>query len=605
MGFAVRGTNTGVHTAYASWPSVREARWIRFDDETMTEPAPQISPQESASTNQGPLRDGASARGAIAGFLVAAAVLVALTRYLAHYVDDAFITFRYARNWADWGLPVFNSFELAESAERVEGYSNFLWMGLLGLLHGLGANLEKVTLLLQLGIGILTLGAVARGCSRQLGLGLVGSLAAPLLLATAAPFASWSSGGMETGLFTLLLTLMFFGCLRSSGDGRGVWLGLLGAAVVLVRVEGIAWVLGTFGAAAAAQTLLRRSPGTARRYLVALAIAFAALAAQLVFRKLVYGELISNTVTAKTGGAGAEVYARGLRQVASWCLVTLTPIFALLAMPLALRHARLEARTAALAALFTVLGFVGYNVATGGDWMPYFRFLAPAAPLLACSIAIGLDKLPRTPALVFGLGFVVLQPLTLFEIHVAPQATREALRFRSFKGGYRTEMARIETARVNAGYFGQLGAALDLGTEEGDVLAFGAIGSPGWHAPKLDFVDRNGLVTPVVARREVARGEGTAGHEKRVPHAFFLDSGDPAPKWMFAKLFPVSSPPLGQAKDAIRGDGVVGRKPERELFERTVLRMVPITEGAAAGQTLMLLERATPEAASAFWGQGR
>jgi hypothetical protein len=570
----------------------------------MTQPAPP-TPQE------GP----ASARGAIAGFLVAAAVLAGLTWHLAYYVDDAFITFRYARNWAEWGLPVFNSFELKEGLERVEGYSNFLWMGLLSAIHALGGNLESIAHPLQLLIGVVTLGAVARSCHRDLSLGWLGSLAAPLLLATAAPFAGWTSGGMETGLFTLLLTLMFFGGLRSSGDARGIRLGLAAAAVVLVRVEGIAWVLGVLGAAVAAQLVTRSSARSGRRYRTALLIAIVALVGQLAFRKLVYGELVSNTVTAKTGGAGAEVYARGLRQVASWCLVTVTPIFAVLALPLALRHPNRAARTTAVAALFATLGFIAYNVATGGDWMPYFRFLAPAAPLLACIIAIGLDRIPTAPAVVVGVVFVALQPLTLFDVHVAPESTRAAMRFRAFKGGYRTELASIEAARKNAGYFGQLGAALSMGTSQGDVLAFGAIGSPGWYAPGLDFVDRNGLVTPVVARREVARGEGTAGHEKRVPHAFFLDSfsaagGEPQPKWLFAKLIPAiidgpASPHFDQAKGAMRGDGVVGRKPERELFERTVLRLVPLREGAAAGQTLMLLERAKPEDARAFWGQGR
>lgn len=537
-------------------------------------------------------------------------MLVALARHFAYYVDDAFITFRYARNWADWGLPVFNSFELKEGLERVEGYSNFLWMGLLSVLHRLGANLEGVTHHLQLGVGVLTLGIVTHRCRRDLRLGAIGSLAAPLLLATAAPFVSWTSGGMETGLFALLLTLLFFGCLRSAGDARGLRLGLVAAAVVLVRVEGILWVLGIMGATAVATTFMGRPRTAPRRYLIAIGVALLALAAQLVFRNVVYGALISNTVTAKTGGAGSEVYARGLRQVASWTLITLTPLFALGLLPFALRHPRREAAAAALAAILATLGFVGYNVATGGDWMPYFRFLAPAAPLLACAIAIGLDRIPHAPAAVLGIAFVGLQPLTLFDVHVAPQATREAMRFRSFKGGYRTEMARIETARINAGYFGALGSALDAGTVDGDVLAFGAIGSPGWYAPKLDFVDRNGLVTPIVARREVQRGEGTAGHEKRVPHAFFLDQGEPQPKWLFAKLIPAivdgpNSPQFAQAKAAIRGDGVVGRKPEAELFERTVLRLRPMLEGPAAGQTLMLLERANPEAARAFWGQGR
>ncbi|MFT6833764.1 MAG: hypothetical protein ACJAZN_003949, partial [Planctomycetota bacterium] len=57
-----------------------------------------------------------------------------------------------------------------------------------------------------------------------------------------------------------------------------------------------------------------------------------------------------------------------------------------------------------------------------------------------------------------------------------------------------------------------------------------------------------------------------------------------------------------EALRQIRQDGVVGRKPERELFQRTTLHLVPIREGTAAGKTLALLKRATPGEARAFWG---
>lgn len=567
-------------------------------------------------TKNAPPRAGSTERGsglaAGLGFLLASGILVFLARHLAYFVDDAFITFRYSRNWSDWGLPVFNAFELEGGLERAEGYSNFLWMALLRLLHDFGANLETMTPALQITIGIGTLGLVSRTAVGSLGLGPVGGFLAPVLLATAAPFAAWTTGGMETGLFTLLLAALFLSALRASGDRLGIQLGLLGGLVALVRVEGIFWVVGTLAAVTAAECLngrgLREVLAGKRRLLVGLLLSILVLGLQLAFRKAVYGEWISNTVTAKTGGSGAEVYGRGLRQVASWSLVTITPLVAVLALPLALGHSSKPARCAALGAFFTALGFVFYNVVTGGDWMPYFRFLAPAAPMLALLIAVGLDRIPKAAAITLGLAIVSAQPLTLFDRHVAPLAVRESLRFRSFKGGYRTELERIETARVNAGYFGQLGAALALGTEAGDVLAFGAIGSPGWYAPRLDFLDRNGLVTPIVARREVELGDGTAGHEKRVPHAFFLDAGEPAPRWLFAKLLPAliqdtGGPLFEEAKRAIRQDGVVGRPPERELFERTVLRLVPIREGLAAGQTLALLERATPEEARAFWGQ--
>ncbi|MEM8710059.1 MAG: hypothetical protein AAGG01_03840 [Planctomycetota bacterium] len=545
------------------------------------------------------------------GLAVAVAALALLVREVAFYVDDAFITFRYARNWSEWGTPLFNSFELKDGLERAEGYSNFLWMALLRVLHGAGLDLVAVTPFVQLGLGVATLILLLRSARGDLELGPVGAVAAPLVLATAAPFVCWTTGGMETGLFTLLLTSLFLGANSEANRPRAIGVSVAAALVTLVRVEGLAWVLGSALAIGAATLVARKAVAekatiVRRRLVIAVAAGLAAFAIQLIYRRAVYGHWVPTTVTAKTGGGGTEVIERGLRQVASWGLVTLTPIFAVLLAPMALRHRSPGARFAALAGLGVTVGFVAYNAATGGDWMPFFRFLAPVTPLLALLIATGLDRLPSAAGWGCLVAVLATQPLALFDIHVAPESTREALRFRSFKGGYRSERARIDTARLNTDYFGQLGKGLAAHTEPGEVLAFGAIGSPGWYAKDLDFLDRNGLVTPIVARREVERGEGTAGHEKRVPHAFFLDQGEPQPKWLFAKVVPAligdpGQPSLAQAKALIRQDGIVGKKPERALFERTVLRTVPMREGPAAGWTLLLLERAEPEAANAFW----
>ncbi len=487
----------------------------------------------------------ASLRLAAIAFLLAGVALTLLHLQSRYLVDDGFITFRYARNWIDWGAPVFSRYELAAGGTPVEGYSNLLWVALLAGLHALDLDLPAVATWVQLGLGLMTLGVVAV-FARGLGLGATGVVAAPLLLATSSPFAAWTSGGMETTLFGLLLFAGFAEALRG-GDGgpegmrrsRGLVLGALGAGIVWVRAEGIAWAIGLLGAVALAELVL--AGGSSRtllraraRLVVALGIPVLAFAAQLAWRRATYGEWLPNTVVAKSGGASGELLDRGLRQVASWALVAVTPLFAAaLAIP-ALLHGRRRARVAGLASLFVALGFALYGGVTGGDWMPFFRFLAPASAMLALLVAIGLDRFGARVGGVLGLLVLALQPLALFDVHLAPAGLRESLRFRSFEGGYSTERGRIVAARKNLAYFSTLGHALHAGTGPGDVLAFGAIGSTGWYAPELDFLDRNGLVTPEVARRSVVDGDGTAGHEKRVPHAWFLDHGDPAPNLLFA-----------------------------------------------------------------------
>jgi len=588
---------------------------------------------EQPLEDTGPPAGGGAARGRweLAALGGAAAALIALASVIHFLVDDAYITLRYARNWVEWGTPAFNAFELAPGGQPVEGFSNLLWTGLLALLMGAGAPFPDLLPSLQLSIAVAVLVVQLRFVATELRLGRPGSLASVLLLATSAPFVAWSTGGMETTLFTLLLTSLLVGLLRrgpdagegaAEGAGKGAaWLGVTAAALTAVRVEGVLWVAGVTGAVIAAEVLLSGEGAGAlarlRRRLAAVAVlSVAAVAAQLLWRHGVYGEWLPNTVAAKTGG-GAEVLARGLRQVGSWALVCLTPVAALALAPLALRHVDRRARVAAGASLLVAAGFAAYNVLVGGDWMPFFRFLAPCTPALALAAAVGLDALPVGLGGALVLGLAAAQPLPLFDVHLAPEGVRGTLRFRSFKGGYKSEAERVEVARQNEENFGLLGQALAVGTQPGDVLAFGPIGSPGWYAPDLDFVDRNGLVTPAVARREVEAG-GTAGHEKRVPHAWFLDHGTPAPGLLYATWRPGAvredrPAELAAAKQAFMGQGQTSRPEERPLFEGTRLRLLPIPLSSLPGGdpqargfddlTLFLFERTDPETARRFWSR--
>src|SRR4051812_8768436 len=60
-------------------------------------------------------------------FAPMAFVLAAARRVGSFTIDDAYISFRYARNFAHGDGLVYNL------GERVEGYTNFLWTVILGL----------------------------------------------------------------------------------------------------------------------------------------------------------------------------------------------------------------------------------------------------------------------------------------------------------------------------------------------------------------------------------------------------------------------------------------------------------------------------------------
>src|SRR3954464_1469378 len=88
--------------------------------------------------------------------VLAAAVLVPHALLFDFVSDDAFISFRYARNLAEHGQLVFNL------GERVEGFTNFLWTLLLALGIKVGCGPEISSRLLGTGFGIATLFVVTR-----------------------------------------------------------------------------------------------------------------------------------------------------------------------------------------------------------------------------------------------------------------------------------------------------------------------------------------------------------------------------------------------------------------------------------------------------------
>jgi hypothetical protein len=135
----------------------------------------------------------------IAGLLLAILVI----HFYDFTVDDAFITFRYARNFAAGDGLVFNI------GERVEGYTNFLWLILLSLFIKFG--LDPVVAAKMLGIifaflAILMLWSISRILLRD----RPWLKNIPLLLLAASPsYAIYAVSGLETMLFCFLLLLAF------------------------------------------------------------------------------------------------------------------------------------------------------------------------------------------------------------------------------------------------------------------------------------------------------------------------------------------------------------------------------------------------------------
>ena len=117
--------------------------------------------------------------------------------------DDAYITYRYSRNVVRGYGPVYNP------GERVEGYTNFLWMIVLAFLGTIRMPFLAIMTFSQVmgvlsGIGVIIIFYLLLR-KYSTGPAVLTPAFAVLLFAANGSFAYWCVSGMGTGLFSLLL----------------------------------------------------------------------------------------------------------------------------------------------------------------------------------------------------------------------------------------------------------------------------------------------------------------------------------------------------------------------------------------------------------------
>lgn len=411
--------------------------------------------------------------------------------------DDAFISFRYAHNLlAGHGL-VYNP------GERVEGYTNFLWMLLSVPVQALGGDVELTALLLTslLGAGLLLLTyALARQllptAPRLL------ALLAPLLLVLHASFAAYTirGSGMETALFTTGLLLGALLYLRE----HTTWAGLVFGLTALVRPEGVLVFGLTF------LHLLLVNWRTLRTVTTLRQVGWFCGAFLLVFlpyfswRLGYYGDLLPNTFYAKTGATLAQVQ-RGLLYVGGFAL-TLGPLWLLLAFGAVWWHQLQRAYRSQVAYLVGLtLVYIGYIAAVGGDFFPAYRFFVPLLPLLAVLAVLGTAQVVQRLSQ-WQLGrFLLPGTLLLVGLLAFPVGGQF---FDKDAQDYLANEHRV------ALYWGKVGRWLHTHAPPEASVAVEGAGAIAYYS-ELESIDMLGLNDRHISRVPTSNiGSGRAGHEK-------------------------------------------------------------------------------------------
>lgn len=306
-----------------------------------------------------------------------------LSLYWPYTVDDAYIIFRYARNWAQGLGLVYNP------GVPVNGYTSFLWTVFLGIWLRLGIpwDLDIVAKIWGLIFGSVTLFFVwylpefSEENLPTRWIAVFSTAAAPSIVVS-------TVDGLETPLYLTLQMALLASWLKDTRRGRLSYLsGFLAGLLTLTRPDGILLMLFLLAFFCWSYRPLRWvtiwravSPfisGWCSVYLP-----------YFIWHWVYYKDALPNTFYAKRGGYpdqilnGAFRISANLQEIGGWA--TLIPVILAFAKRFSPYHAAL---------ISAVLSRLIFHLWSGGEIMGHHRFLAPALPAYFLLFQLGLDTL--------------------------------------------------------------------------------------------------------------------------------------------------------------------------------------------------------------------
>ncbi|MFN8052083.1 MAG: hypothetical protein U0Q22_11635 [Acidimicrobiales bacterium] len=338
------------------------------------------------------------------------AVLAALAT--ASVQDDAFISFRYARNLSQGHGLVFNA------GERVEGYTNFLWTWLMSVPERFGWSSAGFSIAITVPLMVVTLALALRFARKVLGNETLALLAGAALVANMT-FIGYGTSGLETMLQAMLVTGVALALVPYAGDpsalGRVV-AGVLGGLAILTRIDSSV-VVGAWCLVHLWWLWRRRGEPVAKVVLAAVQIGVpmvAVVAPWLVWKHGYYDALFPNTLQAKAWSNHWVPFLFGIGYLLGFFAAYAA--FVLIGRWRRARGTFPAAHAWALAAV--VVAWFLYICWVGADFME-FRFMMPVLPILVLVAAWLLDHY-RTPRRQVGLAAFLLFVSALHAVLIIP-----------------------------------------------------------------------------------------------------------------------------------------------------------------------------------------
>jgi len=428
-------------------------------------------------------------------FVLFLSVFLLRSMHSAWIADDAYFSFRFAKNLVEGHGLVFNP------GERIEGITNLLWTLVLAGGHALGADLEALSLWLGTFFALIFFLELGRyAVRRRWGTGTF------LALSLSPVFLDFATSGLEGMMQVACLyagLILYF--LRRYSSAF-----LFFAVACAVRPDSILFI----GVLSLFFLLTVRLPPGAR--IRALVPGFLFLCALQAGRLIYYGDFFPNTFYARSV---QEAYPhQGWRYMSlffqSVWWVPVAPFFLVVALPRLAWKRRRKYRTELLLLSLVLVWFL-YILQVGGDFMfgRFFLAILPAMYLLLERVQYRL--LPRClwPAVVFIMILGQALSMDIYRGKTIPMIDGISDEARIYTRERRQELKSLALSLRPAMEIAQ--PLIAFGGAQAALLYY-------WNVPGIEAV--TGLTDPIIARQPLHR-RGRVGHEKGARLTYLKDRG--------------------------------------------------------------------------------
>jgi len=311
-------------------------------------------------------------------------------------IDDAFISFRYAKNFIENGQIVFNV-----NKTPVEGYSNFLWVIWLSL--GFLMNLDPIVFSKVSGIIFCHLCIyVVYKLARLMNKSKNSSAIISIFYALLPNIALWSIGGLETSLFSLFLMIgiyFFINNLKNKKKYSPLLSSLFFTLASLTRHEGIIIYLFTIlfliGLKIKERVIFKFQTLTEILFICSSLIIF--YLPYFIWRIYYYGAILPHTFIAKQANVN---FLSFLEQIIFYLPQIIVLLQLVLLITLRIHKWRDILRLDIIKIYLLYVAFIMVSlIMLISSWMPGYRFAVPLIPLILLLTPTSLnffEKLAKT-----------------------------------------------------------------------------------------------------------------------------------------------------------------------------------------------------------------